>query len=124
MVALYMQISDKFDGAEVAPMNITCIIEPQLIDVNVTYNGNYNIVTLNDYTVQKTPYIPINTSTAVNSVITALEAHLSEAQSLDRNLIVDGIYQFYSQNYPYPYPDFSPLVPELMVSSSPSKNSS
>jgi hypothetical protein len=101
-------------------MNMTCWIEPQLLKVEVNYTSN-NIFTIVNYTPQTTPQLPINTSTAVNSVILALADHLSKAQSSDDNFIVDAISQFYNQSTNYIQaqlsPDHSLDLLELMVSS-------
>jgi hypothetical protein len=112
---LYLQISDNIVG----PMNMTCWIEPQLLEVEVNYtsSANGNIFSILNYTPQTTPQLPINTSTAVNSVIAALQDHLSKAQTSNDNFIVDAIAQFYSQNAFELSPDFSAELLELMVGS-------
>lgn len=113
-----MQISENaFVEAAIGPMNMTCSIEPRLLELDVTFYNNSGLITLEP---QSSTDLPINTSTAVNYTMTVLENHLSNAQSLDRNLIVDGIYQLYVQNSGSPQ-DFSSQVPELMVGLSPSE---
>jgi hypothetical protein len=113
-----MQISEKaFIDVAVGPMNMTCSIEPRLLEFDVTYYNNSGLITLE---AQDSTDLPINTSTAVRYTMTALESHLSNTQSLGRNLIVDAIYQLHVQNGGSPQ-DFSSQVPELMVSLSPSE---
>lgn len=96
--ALYLIIGGTgfFDNARVF---MTCNIQPQLQGVFVTYNytGIINTEPLPETLVD----LPINSSSAVSSIIGALQNHLSYAQSPNMNLVIDPVYTIYDDYQRY-----------------------
>ncbi len=115
-VVLYLQIGGNFftdsSGNALPPVNMTCSINPQILNVNVTYNKT-GFVTLEPVlNTSTTP--PINTLATISATMSALEYHLSIAQAPDMNLAVEGIYGAYSLYPSSGDGDYEPLA-GLMV---------
>ncbi|KAF8336764.1 hypothetical protein F5887DRAFT_920701 [Amanita rubescens] len=72
---------------------MSCSIRPQLQDVFVTYN--YTGIVITETLPGTLVDVPVNTSSTVNSIVGALQKHLSDAQSLNTNLVIDPIYTIY-----------------------------
>lgn len=106
--------STMFDNFPNVTENMICNIKPQLLNVAVAYN-NSGFVTVESFESAQIE-LPVNASSAVHSVITALEYNLSSAQSSDRNIVVDAIYALFGPNYEAAAePQLG--APELVVSS-------
>jgi hypothetical protein len=92
-VALYIIIGGTA-FADNFKLVMSCSIQPQLLNVSVTYNytGVVNIEPLPETLVD----LPVDsTSSTISSIIKSLDDHLSNAQSTGLNLMLDPIYTIF-----------------------------
>lgn len=91
---------------------MTCSIKPQVLNVSVAYNET-GYVTLEPQT-STNRSLNLN-STAISTIMAALNYHLYISQAPDMNLAIEGIYSgIYSNSKAYAVGDYGPLA-DLMV---------